>query len=130
MSKQAVPHQSTNTSVCEGCLKIAKYYYKTVDRVKKQIHREYHATFDKYFNLFSKFNKKVKADWILAYLKTEDYANAYHSDVLDNYIEELLQFHNMKLDTDEDTDKNVVIINEKRYYGHSYELRLRNRNVN
>ncbi len=74
--------QPTENMVCEVCCDIAKYYYyNTLQQVEKQIHQEYHATFKKYFNLFSKFNKKHKVDWMLAYIKTQDYEDTYHSDV-------------------------------------------------
>ena len=115
-------HQSTKNSVCRVCLIIGNNYYKAIDNVKKMIHDEYQVSFEKYYNLFSKFNKKVKADWLLAYLKTQDYENVYHSDVLDNYIDELLDFHNMKVFYLKDTDNHVVIIDGERYFGHTYEL--------
>jgi hypothetical protein len=121
VAHQSTTHQSTDSCVCTVCLIIASNYYKAVDYVKTMIHDEYRVKFDKYFNLFSTFNRKVKADWILAYLRTADYENSYHSEELDNYIAELLDFHNMKVLYLKETDENLVTIDGKRYFGHMHE---------
>jgi len=121
VAHQSTTHQSTNSCVCTVCLIIASNYYKAVDCVKMMIHDEYHVQFAKYFNLFSNYNRKVKADWLMAYLCTGDYADMYHSDVLDNYIAELLDFHNMKVLYLKDADENIVTIDGKRYFGHMQE---------
>ena len=106
----------TNGMVCEVCLNVAKHYYKTLLKVEKQIHWEYRATFKKNFNLFSTVDKRGKADWILAYEKTQDYEDNYHSQTLENDIFILLKFHDMEIEYMRETDEHVIIMEGIKYF--------------
>jgi hypothetical protein len=97
----------------------AEGYNKAVQEMKKKIDPDYHQKFEKYWNFFSIFDRKSKANWMLAYVKTYDFEDMYHSDELMRAIDNLLRFLHMKMEylqvTDDDYEY-VIFIGGVRYF--------------
>jgi hypothetical protein len=128
MSETIVACAPIKGRVCEVCLNVGKDYYKTLLKVEKQIHCEYRVKFKKYYALFSKIDKRLKADWMLAYVRTQDYEDTYHSDVLNRDIEILLNFHDMKIEYIKEMNEYVILIEGKKYFGHLSQMKRRDSN--
>jgi hypothetical protein len=122
MSETTDKGQKIEHRVCNVCLNVGHDYYKTVLKIEKQIHWEYRVNFRKYYELFSNIDKKKKADWMLAYVKNQDYVDTYHSDVLEKDIAGLLHFHDMKIEHLKEWDEHVIHIGVLKYGGHLSQM--------